>query len=1066
MPFGIRRTLRHLLCALMIICSPAFCLSVAFPGEVEVVTVDPEVIPIEVHDRSDILFRRLSLTQGLSQTRVAQIVQDDEGYIWFGTQHGVSRYDGYGYHVFKHVREDPASLSGIFIYALFKDRDGTIWVGSDQYLDAFDRTTGGFRHYVVDPAQPTVIHISQDRDGLLWLSTSLGLFSLDPKTGATRKFVHDPADPHSLMTSDIKSTGEDRAGTFWVANGFGLEAFDRATGRVTMRVPIRQEVREFSFHEDAHGVFWIVYGSGNGIAILDRQAKILRRYSFDGGPPDSGLSGVYAVLEASNGDIWFATMGSGLLRFDRQTLSLDRYRNDPSDPQSLAENRAIALYEDREGNIWTGLHASPPNMFPRDRPPFRKLWPFPGHPNKLGETLVNTVFEDRDGYVWIGAGGALNRISPDGREMATIGPVGPDTPVEVLTISQDKSGTLWIGTLGMGLFAHDPRTGAFKSYRFEPNRSDWLSSDIVTRIHIDQAGQLWLSTWNGLSKFDPRTERFANYEWDQAPNAAFFSIVPDDRGNLWLGSTQGLVRFDLASSTFEVLKHDPDDMTSLSNNTVNAIFIDRNGTLWVGTQNGLNRMRPDQRSFDAFFDQDGLAGNAVSCILGNGGRHLWMSTNRGISRMSLDDTTFETFTSLDGLPGEDLTGWNACERSKTGALYFGGFSGAAVMEREDDDHPLFSAPPVVFTDIEVADRPLVLAADAAGREVKVPHDASLGVAFAALSFRDPESTRYRYRLEGLDNNWHAVASATRSINYPYLPPGSYTLLIEAASARGPWNEPGASLRVRVLPPWWATWWSYSLGALALASLLIIAYRARVARVQKQYAIRLEERLGERSRLAREFHDTLLQSFQGLIFRLQAVRDLLPGRPAEAAELLDVVLEKGDAAIAEGRDAVQALRDPQKLDIDILAALKAEGEELSRLKGKDGPTFVFTVEGTARALEPSIRQEVVRICSEALRNAFSHSGADRIECLCTFSGEDVRIIVRDNGKGMANGKRGRPGHFGISGMRERAERIGAQLLLESVDNLGTKVELRIDTRSNWSLWSTLRKARRSIFFNLM
>lgn len=674
---------------------------------VPLVRVRPEILPLPVVRGDDIRFRRLSLSQGLSQTRVGQIVQDDRGFLWFGTQHGANRFDGYGFRVFKQEPDRPNSLSGSYIYALFKDRSGMFWVGSDQGVDAFDPRLEGFRHFSLGAADPAVIHISQDSDGLIWLATGQGLFRLDPGTGEHWRFKHDPADARSLPSDDIKATGKDRTGTFWVASSEGLDAFDRTTGHSTLRIPLRENVREFSFHEDRFGTFWIIYGSGNGVALFDRRTNEVVRYRFDSRDiTDTSLTGVYAILESHDGTIWLGTMGAGLLKYDRARNRFVSYGNDPTDPESLAGNRVIALSEDSEHNIWVGLHASPPNSFPSVAPPFELLKPAVAHANSLGESLVNAIFEDSRGDLWLGAGGALRRLDRKSGEQEIIEPLGRGVPIEVLTIAEHPAGVLWVGSLGNGLQRIDLNSRQFTSFRHDPNDSSSISSDIVTRLLVDRAGRMWTATWDGLDRFDPETRTFTTFKKDPAaPAEAYFSIAEDQAGVLWLGSTAGLHSFAPETGRFTSYTRDPTKASSLSNNTVNTVEVDRSGLIWVGTQNGLNVFNPARSSFDALYDRDGLPGSAVSCILDDEHGNLWMSTNNGVSRMHLADRTFENFSTADGLPGNDLTGWNACYRSRSGELFFAGFAGATAIRPERLLQNAF-VPPVALTELRLAGEPV------------------------------------------------------------------------------------------------------------------------------------------------------------------------------------------------------------------------------------------------------------------------------------------------------------------------------------------------------------------------
>lgn len=1012
---------------------------------VKIATVDPGSISVQVHRKSDLQFRKLSLSDGLSQTRVGKIIQDDQGYVWLGSQVGVNRFDGYNFRVYKHDRDDPGSLSGVYIYSIFKDRSGTIWIGTDQLLDAFNAATGKFRHFIVDKATPSVLQISQDRQGYLWLSTSQGLYRLDPNSGITKRFGHVDGDNGSLSSDDIKSTGTDKSGTFWVATANGLEAFDPGTGRVSLRVPLHMEAREFEFFEDSHGVFWIFFGTGSGLAIYDKARNTLRKLSFSNA--DDGLSGIYRMIETRNGDLWFATMGAGLLKFNRTDFSFDQYLNDPTDPQSITENRVIELYEDREGNVWTGLHANPPNVFTQKALPFRKVWPIPGHVNKLGESFVNAILEDRAGTVWLGAGGALQRIDRDGR-LEVVDLYREKRSIEILSIVEAKDGILWIGTIGSGLISFDPQTRKTTVFRYQKGRKDWISSDVVPRLHIDDAGILWMTTWNGLDRYDPKNNTFKAFRADSSLNKEFFSLAEDRADNLWIGSRVGLVKFDKATEAFEEFRHDPADASSISNNTVNNILSAADGTLWLATHNGLTHFDPVSKKSVAFFERDGLAGSSISCILQSTDGDLWLSTNHGVSKMDQKTKRFLNYTSADGLPGDNMGGWHSCSAGADGRMYFAGFPGAAVSNPTYADTGNKNIP-LRFTDIRIDDRSVLYPIRGASIPFELAYDDSLNVSFAALEFTNASGMRYRYKLAGLDADWHLLTSAQRNINYAALPAGSFTLDVQAATERGEWMPDGASISLVVAPPWWRTWWFYGIVLATVLLVLAVLYRIRLAQVAAIYNLRLEERIGERTRVARDLHDTLLQSFQGLTYRLEAVRSLLPAEPERAANMVDLILQKSDEALVEGRETIQLLRDPSNVTGDLIADVTADAEEVSLLQSDvPKPTFRVLVEGPTVEFPPDIRNEVRQICKEALRNAFKHSGGSKIECVFRFARDHAYVSIEDDGHGMVANSGFLPGapHFGIPGLRERAARINADLNIHSEVGKGTRIELVLTTRS--------------------
>ncbi|WJH41502.1 histidine kinase [Aliirhizobium terrae] len=563
---------------------------------------------------------------------------------------------------------------------------------------------------------------------------------------------------------------------------------------------------------------------------------------------------------------------------------------------------------------------------------------------------------------------------------------GENKSVEILSIEEDAEGTLWIGTIGTGLISFNPATGKRATYRYERGKPDWISSDVVTRLYIDPQGIVWISTWNGLNRLDTKTGRFRSFRADTSLNKELFSIEPDDRGNLWIGSRVGLVKFSTITETFEEFRHDPNDPTTISNNTVNNIFHDGNGALWLATHNGLNRFDPQTGKSQAYFEKDGLPGNAISCILQDAGGDLWISTNHGVSKMDPKTGRFLNYNSFDGLPGDDMGGWHSCSAGANGRMYFAGFPGAAVTDPsyvEKPDEPM----PVVFTDIKIGDRSALYPLKPSSEPYSLAYDDNLAVTFAALDFANPAQARYRYRLSGLDEDWHFVSSTQRTINYAALPAGQFELEVQAATERGDWISKSSPLAVFVATPWWRTWWFYALVLVAFLAVATVAYRLRLRQIAAIYSMRLEERLGERTRVARDLHDTILQSFQGLTYRLEAIRNLLPEQPQKAADMLEVVLRKSDDAIIEGRETIQSLRDPANVTGDLIAAINADARELSAAQtGEVTAKFNLTIEGEAEKFPPNVRHELRQIFREALRNAFTHAHATQIECSFVFNRE--------------------------------------------------------------------------------
>jgi ligand-binding sensor domain-containing protein/signal transduction histidine kinase len=1015
--------------------------------------INPDPVRLNVIEGDDVRFLRLSGIEGLSQNRVTQIVQDDQGFMWLATQHGVDRYDGYQFRMFKNDPREANSLCGVFMLSLFKDRSGTLWMGCEYGLDRFDPSTETFVHHkitsdTVPRLSDAVRHIYEDARGILWLSTGHGLCKLDPHSGKTTWYRHNAGNRLSLSSDDIKSSGEDRRGVFWVASGGGLDAFDVDSGRVTFHVPLR-EPHELSFYEDRHGVFWILSASGNGLATLDRQSGLVTRYLFGEDLPGLPLTGVIQMLEDRGDNLWVGTLSDGLFRFDRKNARFIRYRNDPSNPDSLPENRITSLLEDREGNIWVGLGTTQPIFFTPRAPPFTTL-PFDsGNRANLGEKFVDVIFEDRARALWIGTTGALNRCDSTGRQCTHYAIPGRGVASDVLSITEDGSGTLWVGTSGQGLCRFDKTSGSCKMFRQASGDPSSVSNDTISDLLIDRKGILWVGTGDGLNSFDPVTEHFTVYRDETSPNSGgqMGSMVEDHDGNLWIGSGgSGLLKFDRKTQRLRA------GAASVSNPYVSAVYIDRKATLWAGTFNGLDRIDLTTGRTTRYAEENGLVSTKIGCILEDANGALWLSTNKGISKFDPKADTFDNFSVADGLSG-DLTGYNACWKSTRGEMFFGGFAGATRFRPEDVSNDPY-VPPVALTAFDLFGAPVSIGPGSPLKrpigitnELILTHEqSSFSFQFSALSFRNPSTNRYRYKLEGLDRSWHVVGSGQRIASYTTLPTGAYRFRVQAATGHGPWSEPGRMVDIAIQPAWWNTWWFRVLIAILFIAAAVALYLGRVRQISRQFLIRLEERVSERTRIARELHDSLLQGFQGLMFRLQAVRQLLPERPGDAAKFLDSAMQVGDQAIGEGRDAVQNLRSSTFEEGDLATVLGALGAELAAgNEPRATPEYRVVVEGKPRELNPDVRDDIYRITREAVRNAYQHANARHIETEVTFGDTDLSVRVRDDGIGvdstiLAGGQRG--GHWGLPGIRERCESIGGRLYVWSERNAGTEVELRI------------------------
>src|ERR1700722_13030656 len=814
---------------------------------------------IPVSDEFRWRFTHLSFGDGPSRASVRQIVQDKQGFLWFGTQDGLKRFDGYRLREYRYQQGSLNGLSGTSVAALFTDRTGYVWVASDWYLDRYDPATEGFTSYApagaADKKFPGGINgINQDREGIIWLATTNGIYRLDPATGDLTRYVRGLSSPHTT------STFEEKNGTFWIVTKEGLDVFNRRTGMVTHHLPIHLpgSASELGVSvrllEDRAGVLWMTLPFGTGLAVLNRQTLKISEY------PIEGRNSIEAILEDESGTIWLASSGNGLLKLDRDRKAVIRLRNSRTDPDSLSSDHVRTVFEDRERNIWAGTQGGGINRVASRPTPFRQFRHEPDNPNSLAKDEVTSVYEDSAGILWAGNRAALNRVDrKTGRVTIYRDTGGPRnlSNTYILSIAEDRSGYMWFGTSGGGLNRFDRKTGLFRVYRHDAAAHDSLSDDFVYSLFVDREGRLWAGTDNGLDRFDPATQRFRTFRLPETGMSSYRGISEDASGGLWLATlVAGLHHLDPATGKIHVYRHSSDP-ASLINDWVNAVSVDRSGMVWAGTQSGLDRLDPRTGMFRAYYEKDGLPNNNLSGILEDDGGDLWLSTNNGLSRFSPAGGKFRNYYFADGIAGNEFYRRNGAWKSPSGEMFFCSTVGlTSFFPDQVVDNPF--VPPVVLTDFLLSDKtvpvggqsPLSQSISLTKSLILHPEQNIFSFEFSALSFASPERNRYRYRLDNLETEWNERDSNHRTVTYTPLPPGQYTFLVQGSNNRGLWNESGASIAINILPPWWRTWWFRGASAFSLLALCWCAYWYRLSQITTQLNLRVEGRIAEPTRIAR------------------------------------------------------------------------------------------------------------------------------------------------------------------------------------------------------------------------
>ncbi|MDX2446464.1 MAG: two-component regulator propeller domain-containing protein [Desulfobacterales bacterium] len=821
-------------------------------------------------------FDHIGSKEGLSSDAVWDIVQDPDGIIWVSTYAGLNRYDGSSFKVYQHEPGNPYSLAYDAVRELFVDHKGVLWVGTWQKgVQEFDRKTERFIRHEPDPDDPySLSHgkiraIYEDRSGELWIGTMGGLNRYDRETGHFIRYLNDPDDPHTIGSNIVWSITEDSAGALWIGTGNGLDRLDRETGRFKHFRHDPDDPYSLSHNsvrsviEDKEGTLWA--GTMGGLNRYDHETGHFIRYRHDPAVPDSlSYNVIFMVYEDNTGNLWVGTWGGGLERFDREHQVFVHCKKTPGDPYGISSNNIFNIYEDREGTYWISTEDGGINTINPGDKPFRHYRAIPGNPNSLNSNGVRSLYVDGAGMVWVGTtSGGLDRFNPV-KETFTHFQNDPGNPDSlsgnsIMAIVEDRDNILWSGGYGTGLNRFDRNTGKFQHYRHDTSAPDSLSNDSVTAIREDGAGMLWVGTWGGgLNAFDRKTGRFKHYLHDpdnkaSLDNNQIFSLYEDRAGAFWVGTMGGLNRYDPATDAFIRYTNDPSDSNSIGGKVVTAFCEDSEGRFWIGLGGGLDLFDRSSGTFTHYTDKDGLPSAVTFGLLDDDLGNLWISTVKGLSKFNPTTKIFRNYFERDGLQSNAFSNFSAYAKSPSGRLYFGGTNGITAFYPDHIlDNPVI--PPVVITDFQLANKPVAIGEDSILRQSILETDSLVlsyrenvfSFEFSALNYRSPEQNRYKYRMEDFEDQWNETGSKRRFATYTNLDPGRYVFRVLASNNDGKWNEKGASIRIRITPPWWEEMWFRISAVVMMIGFIIAGFRWRVRAVEARN-IQLEAQVEERTR---------------------------------------------------------------------------------------------------------------------------------------------------------------------------------------------------------------------------
>ncbi len=830
---------------------------------------------------STIKFEHYTADEGLSQSTVKCIQQDELGFMWFGTINGLNQFDGLQFNSFHFNPQDSSSLTSSNITTLFEDSKGNLWIGTPDGLNLFKRTSNNFQRFVhlennLNSLPHNHIHdLLEDSAGNLWIATKGGLCKYDIQTNRFESFHKEDSPSKGMSSNNVRCLYEDSNKNLWI--GYfgldGLQKYDQKNQQFTS-VLYNQEEADSNFlnvtiwdiFEDSQGNFWL--GTDDyGLILFDRNTGNHQVFRENNQNKSSiNTSTITAIEEDNEGNLLLATEGGGLNvlnleNFDSTAPQFAAYQVQPLNAYSINDNFLQSLYKDKAGLIWIGSKDSGVNKIDKGIQKFTHYQSNQIADNNLTNKDVWSIMQDHVGSVWVGTADGLNRIDAERinidyffhtpNEPATL------TGNHIYAIYQDKNLDIWVGTdegLNHLPFA-EILAPSFIQYRQKKEKQHTLSSNFIRAMLEDNEGNFWVGTDSGLNLMNRKEGTFKQfYNPKSEQSNSIHCLLLDKKGRLWLGTEKGLVRYNPKTKQFSNYLNEEGNSNSLSSNTIHCLFEDVKGNLWLGTPEGLNKMteKAGKITFESFTRNNNLPDNTIYAIRGDRKGNLWLSTNTGLTRFNPEKGMIKNFTNKDGLQDGEFNP-NASYKNWKGELFFGGSDGLNIFLPEE--LPINLKPPnIVLTDFSIDYKSVPMSANGqleqhisvADKVILFPEDnnKSFSFKFAALNYTQSKKNAYAYKLENKDDTW--IYSDNQNIAlYNNIPPGSYTFRVKAANNDERWNEEGISIKVIIQPTFVQTWYFKAMLILGTIGLSYLIYLNRV-RSLRQRSETLEKMVKERT----------------------------------------------------------------------------------------------------------------------------------------------------------------------------------------------------------------------------
>lgn len=822
-------------------------------------------------------FSHLSIESGLSQNSIFCILQDSQGFMWFGTKDGLNMYDGYKFTIYRNSLKDSFSISNNNIKCIIEDKAGNLWIGTwGGGINMFNPLTGKFTHYKFEKQNTSGLNnnfitaLMEDKEGNIWIGTDDGgVNKLEIKTGRFKHYGHKPGISNSLSSNRINQIIEDKNGIIWIGTkGEGLNRLDPKTEKITVYEHDPNNPNSIpenwisALYEDQEGD--LLVATRSSINVFNPYEAHFHRYPIKNGPMP-----IAAIVEDNNHTFWIPTLGEGLFSFSKALGLFKQYSHNPLANESLSLNNLPSIAIDKGGVIWIGSDGAGINKTNPNSTKFGVYKNEQGNSKSIQSKSIRAIFEDKNQLLYIGGYGGIDVIDRKNELLKPLIANKNNRPVIIndkgfhlfLEDANDPN-ILWLGIEGQGISKYDLTTKKIKTYKNVEELYPYQLCNNTFYTGIDDGdGTIWLGGAQGLTKFDKHAEIFSCIKKEPTnPNSLnnneVAALYMDKHKVLWIGTTNGgLDEYNLKTKKFTHHVSIPNDTNSLSNNSVRSIYGDETGILWIGTDGGgLNKYDIKKKTFKAYTVDDGLPNNVIYSILSDEKDNLWLSTNLGISVFNTKTGKIKNFDASDGLQSNEFN-QGAYYKSKSGELFFGGINGVNFFHPSQIKGNPFP-PAIVITSFKktnndfVFDQPINLL-----NEITLSHkDRVFSFEFSALDYTAPEKNQYAYKMDGFNDDW--IYNGTKhEATFTNLNPGVYTFMVKGSNNDGVWNENGVSIKVIIPPPFWQTVWFKVLIGLTSITGMFAIFKLRLRNIKRRNII-LESQVKERTKELFEINQQL------------------------------------------------------------------------------------------------------------------------------------------------------------------------------------------------------------------